>query len=126
MTTPTRLSSRIVPSLLVRDMSATIAFYTRLGFRLTGCHPDAARPAWAEVRRDDVTLQFHTEAPVGTPASPALSGTIYFFPQSVEALAEEWRGTVEFAWGPEVMDYGLREFGIRDPDGYHLAFAEPA
>jgi hypothetical protein len=24
------------------------------------------------------------------------------------------------------MDYGMREFGIRDPNGYYLAFTEPA
>ena len=45
---------------------------------------------------------------------------------SVVALAEEWSGKVEFAWGPEVMEYGMREFGIKDPNGYYLAFTEPA
>jgi hypothetical protein len=51
---------------------------------------------------------------------------LYFHPESVEALAAEWQGKVPFAWGPEVMDYGMREFGIRDPNGYYLAFTEPA
>jgi hypothetical protein len=46
-------------------------------------------------------------------------------PTAVAALAEELRGRVEFAWGPEVMDYGMYEFGIQDPDGYYLAFTEP-
>ena len=40
--------------------------------------------------------------------------------------AEEFRGKVVFAWGPEVMDCGMREFAIQDPDGYYLAFTEPA
>ena len=53
-----------------------------------------------------------------------MSGTIYFFPDSVDVLAEEWRDKVEFLWGPELMPYGLYEFGIADPDGYLLAFAE--
>jgi hypothetical protein len=51
---------------------------------------------------------------------------LYFYPESVEALAAEWQGRVPFVWGPEVMDYGMREFGIRDPNGYYLAFTEPA
>jgi hypothetical protein len=25
-----------------------------------------------------------------------------------------------------VMDYGKREFGVQDPNGYYLAFTEPA
>ena len=43
----------------------------------------------------------------------------------VRALAEQLAGDVVFAWGPEVMDYGMFEFGVRDPDGYLLSFTEP-
>jgi hypothetical protein len=51
------------------------------------------------------------------------SGTFYIFPENVTALADELQGKVEFAWGPEVMDYGMREFAIKDPNGYFIAFA---
>lgn len=125
MTTQTRLGRCLVPSLLVRDMGETLAFYQKLGFRVTGYSPDRAQPTWAEVRRDAVVLWFYVEPPHGTPATPVFSGTLYFFPESVEALAEEFRGQVPFAWGPEVMDYGSLEFGIQDPNGYYLAFSEP-
>ena len=53
-----------------------------------------------------------------------MSGMIYIFAGSVDAFAAEWRGKVEFLWGPELMPYGLYEFGFADPDGYCLAFAE--
>ncbi len=121
-----KLRQRLVPSLLVRDMPASLAFYRKLGFEVTGCHPDSQQPTWAEVSRDGVALQFYTQPPAGTPPKPICSGTFYLFPEDVGALAEELRGKVEFAWGPEVMDYGMREFGVRDPDGYNLAFSEPA
>jgi catechol 2,3-dioxygenase-like lactoylglutathione lyase family enzyme len=121
------LGHRVVPSFLARDMRRTLEFYTeKLGFQQTAYYPIASDPEWTEVRRDDVTLRFYTEPPHGTRTSPVCSGTIYFYPDSVEALAVEWRGRVRFEWGPEVMDYGMREFGIRDPNGYLLAFAEPA
>src|SRR5215475_14596073 len=100
MKMPTGLGHRLVPALLVRDMEETLAFYRKLGFRLIGCHPPGM-PTWAEVSRDSVTFQFHTEPPHGTPASPVCSGTFYVFPENVTALAEEFRGKVEFAWGPE-------------------------
>jgi catechol 2,3-dioxygenase-like lactoylglutathione lyase family enzyme len=125
MTTATNLGHRLVPALLVRDMAETLAFYRKLGFTLTGCHPDASAAVWAEVSRDQVVIQFHTDPPHGTPPTPVCSGTFYLFPASVLALAAEFRGSVDFAWGPEVMDYGLREFAIKDPNGYFLAFAEP-
>jgi len=122
----TRLTLRVVPSLLVRDLPRTLAFYARLGFRPTGTWPDAERPTWAEVTRDAVALQFHTEPPRGTPPRPVCSGTFYLHPESVQALADELRDAVPFEWGPEVMDYGMRDFTVRDPDGYLLAFPEPA
>ena len=55
-----------------------------------------------------------------------LQWDVYFYPEDVVALADELRGKVQFAWGPEVMEYGMREFGIQDPNGYYLAFTEPA
>jgi len=125
MTSQTRLGQRLVPALLVRDMAEALEFYGRLGFKLTGCHP-IGKPTWAEVCRDSVTLQFHTQPPRGTPTTPVFSGTLYVFPESVTALADEYHGKVEFAWGPEVMDYGMREFAVQDPNGYFLAFSEPA
>lgn len=122
-----KLGNRCVASLLVGDMRRTIDFYTqKLGFTQTGFYPIESDPEWTELRRDDVAIHFYTDAPHATRYEPALSGTLYFYPESVEALAAEWQGKVEFAWGPEVMDYGMREFGIRDPNGYYLAFAEPA
>lgn len=122
----TGIGQRLVPALLVRNMGETLAFYQKLGFQLTGCHPTHAAPSWAEVKRDSVALQFHTDPPGGTPPEPVCSGTFYIYPESVAALAEELRGKVGFAWGPEVMEYGMREFAVQDPDGYFIAFTEPA
>jgi catechol 2,3-dioxygenase-like lactoylglutathione lyase family enzyme len=121
-----KLTQRLVPALLVRDLPETLAFYRKLGFELSGTYPDGDQPTWAEVDRDGVVLQFHTEPPCGTPAEPVCSGTFYLYPEDVEALAAELRGKVAFAWGPEVMEYGMREFGVQDPNGYYLAFTGPA
>ena len=73
-----------------------------------------------------MVLQLHTEPPRGTPPMPVCSGTFYIYPANVDALADELRGKIPFAWVPEVMDYGMLEFGIQDPNGYHVAFTEPA
>ena len=119
----TSLEPRLVPSLLARNIDETLSYYRLLGFELSGSYPDEEAPNWIEVRRDDIVLQFHTGPPGGMPKEPVCSGTLYLFPTDVRAMADELRAKVDFAWGPEVMDYGLREFGIRDPNGYYLAFA---
>src|SRR5689334_21963611 len=112
------MTNRIVPALLARDMQATLQFYAALGFQVVGDE------AWAEVARDGVALQFHSTPPVGTPEQPVMSGTLYFYNGDVGALAAEFPGRATFEWGPEVMPYGLNEFGLRDPNGYYLALAQ--
>ena len=107
-------------------MNESLEFYRILGFEVTGRDPEAGIPTWAEIRRGGVVLQFHTEPPHGTPRTPVFSGTFYLFLGSVAGLANELKGRVPFEWGPEVMDYGLHEFGIKDPNGYFIAFAESA
>ena len=105
------LGTRVVPSLLVQRMEESLAFYVeQLGFRLTGAHPTRENPSWAEVRRSGVTLQLYSDPPEKTPDQPVMSGTIYIYPEDVRALARELQDQVPFAWGPEVMDYGMREF----------------
>jgi catechol 2,3-dioxygenase-like lactoylglutathione lyase family enzyme len=120
-----KLSHYVTPSLLVRDIGATVRFYEALGFRCTGAEPPG-HPTWVRLVRDRITLHFYSDPPQGSLAAPALSGTLYFHPDDVAALATEWQGSVAFAWGPQIMPYGWHEFAIRDPDGYTLAFAEPA
>jgi hypothetical protein len=116
--------ARVVPALLSTDIRRTSAFYADLGFTTEMPDAIAESPARLGFERNGIYLFYFTEAPPGTRDTPALSGTIYIFPESVDALAEEWNGKVPFVWGPELMPYGLYEFGITDPDGYHLAFAE--
>jgi len=115
--------SRLVLSLLSLDLQATRTFYERLGFCLSG---GAADSGWIELSGHSVVLQFYNEAPVGTAPEPALSGTIYVHVDEVDMLASILRGQCAFEWGPETMDYGMREFAVRDPSGYLLAFSAPA
>lgn len=121
------IGNRVVPSLLARDLGQTLSFYeSTLGFRVTGLDRRESELYWAEVTRDGVVIQFFADPPKGCPSEPVLTGTLYLFPESVEELARELEGRVPFEWGPEVMEYGMREFAVRDPNGYILAFTEPA
>jgi hypothetical protein len=113
---------KVVPSLLSSHLDVTERFYTGLGFVRSG---GSVHIGWLELRRNDFILQFYANPPVGTPSAPIMSGTIYCHLEGIDQLASDWSGTVAFEWGPETMDYGMREFGIRDPDGYFIAFATP-
>jgi hypothetical protein len=44
--------------------------------------------------------------------------------RGVEDFFERIKHEVKMVWPLESMDYGQKEFGIHDCDGYTLAFAE--
>ena len=124
---PVDLGHRVLPCLFVSDMRRALDFYIDvLGFTQTGYYPIESEPIRTEVRRDDVAIVLYSEALHGNDEKPAFSGALYIFPESVNRLADELRGKVPFAWGPEETDFGTREFAIDDPDGYTFVFAEPA
>jgi len=121
------LGHRVLPCLLVADMRRTLDFYVDvLGFTQTGYYPIESEPIRTEVRRDDVALIFYSEPVRGLGDVPVQTGLLYVFPESVDRLADEFRGKVPFLWGPEETEFGVREFAVRDPNGYVLAFAERA
>jgi hypothetical protein len=55
---------------------------------------------------------------------PQFTGTLYFHISGVQEFFERVKNQVEVVWPLETMDYGQKEFGVRDGDGYVLAFAE--
>jgi catechol 2,3-dioxygenase-like lactoylglutathione lyase family enzyme len=122
---PTNLGHRVLPCLLVSDMRRSLDFYLEaLRFVQTGYYPIESEPIRTEVRRDDVAIILYTEQVRGHDQAPLFTGALYLFPQSIDRVADELRGKVPFAWGPEDTEFGIREFAVRDPDGYTLVFAE--
>jgi uncharacterized glyoxalase superfamily protein PhnB len=120
------IGNRVVPCLFVADMRASLDFYIDvLGFTQTGYYPIASAPVRTEIRRDGVAIVLFSVGGHIEAESPALSGALYLFPEDVDKLANELRNKVPFAWGPEDTEYGLREFAIRDPNGYILVFGQP-
>ncbi len=55
---------------------------------------------------------------------PQFTGTLYFHMSGVRDFFEKVRPNAQVVWPLEKMDYGQMEFGLRDCDGYVLAFAE--
>jgi uncharacterized glyoxalase superfamily protein PhnB len=120
------MPSELVTAILkTSDVAGTLDWYRRIGFEVRGVFPDEGEPTWCEVARNGVVLQFlGGETP--WPGPPAFTGTLYFHPESVDALFEQIKEHTTPAWGPEDRDWGTRELGLQDPNGYFLTFTEPA
>lgn len=108
----------LTPMLQTSDMDRTIAWYSDvLGFRCVSRMGDG----WCRLEQDGVSLMFMRNDHVGSPHATA---TQYIYVDDVDALWSRLEGRVAAEWGPEDMPYGLREFAIKDPDGYLLSFGQ--
>ncbi len=114
--------NRLSPMLQAHSIPETIHFYRDLlDFELEGCWPDD-EPTWCALVKGPVRLMFYHG--VGEEL-PILSGVLYIYVDDVTTLHRHLDGRVEIEWGPEVYHYGMREFAIKDCNGYILSFGEP-
>ena len=115
----------VTPSLFAPRLPETVRFYVEtLGFRQTGSYKEDDRyEIWAEVAMGEARIWFFSNALEEQP-EPVFSGLVYVFVDGVDAIAHKLEGRVPFQWGPETQEYGLRELGIKDPNGYYLVFAQ--
>jgi catechol 2,3-dioxygenase-like lactoylglutathione lyase family enzyme len=107
----------IAPILPARDLSATAAFYERLGFSQGGLWPDE----YLIVTREEVGLHFFF-APDTDPF--ASNAGCYLYTADADALFAEFErlglpasGIPRLHGAPNDTDYGLREFALVDPNG---------
>ena len=109
----------LVPMLQTRDMDRTVAWYENvLGFERKGPKVEG----WCSLSRDGVSIMFMTNEHLGEPHATA---TQYFTVDDVDALWDGIKDHCQAEWGPEDFSYGLREFAVKDPNGYLLSFGSP-
>jgi len=114
---------KVMPVLRVADLQKAVEWYTRvLGF---GVCWRAANDGGGEncmLEAGETAVLLSTGAHLGE--KPAFTGTLYFEMKGVEEFYARVKDRIEIVWPLESMEYGTREFGVRDLDGYTLAFAE--
>lgn len=114
----------VVPVLRVADLHRAVGFYTTvLGFGVAWRAGNDGGGENAMLRAGATSLLLSTAPHFGD--TPQFTGTLYFNVTGVDELFDRIRERVEVVWPLEATEYGQREFGVRDPDGYTLAFAEP-
>jgi uncharacterized glyoxalase superfamily protein PhnB len=115
--------TKIVPVLKVSEMQRAVDFYTGiLGFEVCWRAASDGGGENCMLRAGGVDLLLSTGSHLGD--KPQFTGTLYFNMEGVREFFEQIKSKVEIVWPLETMDYGQMEFGVRDRDGYTLAFAE--
>ena len=109
--------SHAVPMLRARDLDETIGVYPRtLG--VVGTNRMAG---WCYLLRGAASVMFYSDE---EKAEPAMTGSIYFYPRDVAQEWERLKDKASVVRPIARMPYGMREFTIRDPNGYELRFGQ--
>jgi catechol 2,3-dioxygenase-like lactoylglutathione lyase family enzyme len=126
--TGTNLMTTLVaaePQLYVRDLAASYAFYSTLGF--TAAFTYGEPPFYGQVVRDGARLNLrHVDDPVIDPARRDAEGLLAatMTVEDAKALFLEYQNAgVEFVQPLRTEPWGARTFIVRDPDGNLLLFA---
>lgn len=110
--------------LAVRDLAVSTRYYTEvLGFTRDPIDADG----WSFLTRDNVRLMLG-ECPDATPAGD-LGDHSYFAYWNIDGLDEFYREVAGsgalVSSVPTDKPWGLREFGLRTPDGHRITCGEP-
>lgn len=131
--------SDVTPNLVVSSVERSLAFYRDvLGFSVTATVPASGEPgpaAFAWMQRDGVSVFLNSVESVQEHAElarRAIGGTATLFivieaggpAEGVDALFAGISTRARVVMALKDQFYGMREFGIEDPDGYVIFFAQ--
>lgn len=137
------------PYLTVADPKRSIRFYTRLGFSLGNCWPDAKKPHYASLVLDrqvvmvgcSLTEKQGREMGVAKAELRRMKKEHKAFKKHRHGVGVQLylrvpdadahhrlalKRKVEVARTPTTHFYGIRDYIVADPDGYQLVFFSPA
>src|SRR5687768_15583417 len=115
---PRVYASRIHPALQVNDLPAALDYYTqKLGFTLGFTFGEP--PSFAGVNLDEISMFLQ-------PGTPSPEGCwLAFVVGNADELYEFQRDNgVQVVEPPADREYGLRDYSVRDLDGYVLSFGQ--
>jgi uncharacterized glyoxalase superfamily protein PhnB len=107
--------NRLIPMLPVKNVTASVEFYTKLGFQMEQKRDDWG---WAMLSFDDcrIMLDQSINPHPGTPRPSVL----YLYPENVADYHRQVRTSGLEVPELDVTFYGMTEFRIDDPDGNRL------
>lgn len=113
----------VVPMLHVPDVRATVHWYVELGFQLQRENEEDGNLNWALLTFENSEIMFDS---FGTPSdAPRREVDLYIHTGDLARVRENLPGPVEIV--EEVHDtfYGMREFILRDLNGFWITFGQP-
>ena len=112
----------LTPMLNVPDIRASIAWYVAVGFEVIDTGEDDGELVWAMLGYGEGRVMFN----IGGRESdvPRRDADLYLEVEGVDVLFAQLPEGIDVFEGPHDTFYGMREFIVRDSNGFWLTFGE--
>jgi len=123
----------LIPNLMVEDIRLTLNYYHGvLGFETVSTSPESGEELHrAKVKKGNVEIMFQSEnslkreLPELNHDEPAGGFTLVILMTGLDEFYEDLYTSSDVVDQIKETLYGMRQFTIRDVNGYYLTFAEP-
>jgi len=123
---------RITPVLLVKEIEPVVPFWVeRLGFTKTVEVPDGNRIGFVAFQKGTTEVMYQTYASVEKDAPPSMAAEarkgptyLYIEVDNFDAVLAAMKD-VKIVMPVRTVFYGMKEFGVQEPGGHFITFAQP-
>ncbi len=112
----------IVPMIHVPDVRATVEWYISIGFRVRAINEEDGEMNWAALTYGN--SEFMLSAGGKSSTAHRREVDLYLHVQNVDELYDELKDQVPVVQVPYDAFYGMREFVIRDNNGFWITFGQ--
>jgi uncharacterized glyoxalase superfamily protein PhnB len=106
------------PMLWTKHLNLTVGFYTNiLNFK---CDELNEELGWASLSRDNVQIMLAVPTQHPEFKTAQFTGSVYIHTDDIEKLWKELKDKTEVVYPIDNFEHGMREFAIRDNNGYMI------
>jgi uncharacterized glyoxalase superfamily protein PhnB len=117
------MSQTVVPMIHVPDVSATVDWYMSIGFKVIRQNEEDGKTNWAKLSFGSSEIMLDAG---GKPSRDHRREVdLYITTDNVDDLYRRLKDRVQVVEGLYDAFYGMREFIIRDINGFWVTFAQP-
>lgn len=117
------MSQTVVPMIHVPDVRATADWYVSIGFQITRLNEEDGEVNWAALSFGNSELMLSARGKQSSDHRREID--LYIRTENADQLYLGLKDRVQVVEGPHDTFYGMREFVIRDCNGFWVTFGQP-
>lgn len=118
------MGQAIVPMLHVPDVKETAFWYQSIGFSILDIGEDSGKLVWALLSYLGSTIMLSAGGELSMRGRRDVD--LYIHAENIGLIYSDLKDRVKVQEPPHITFYGMREFIVRDNNGFWITFGEPA